>query len=270
MFFIRPAKGWVPIDLGELFAYRGLLYVLTSRDIKVRYKQTLIGIVWAIAQPVFMMLVFSLFFGILARVSSGDIPYPLFTYSALLPWTFFANGVTRASNSLVLDANLIQKVYFPRIILPLAGIISALIDFIVAFVFLLVLMPFFGHLPQLTLIWIIPLLILEFILALGLGLWFSAINVEYRDVGYVIPFFLQLLLFVSPVVYSSSLVPTRFQVLYGIINPMSGIIEGFRWAILGTVPPNYSIVVSFAISLLILVSGMYYFRRREKLFADVV
>jgi lipopolysaccharide transport system permease protein len=217
-----------------------------------------------------MMIIFSLFFGTLAKVPSEGIPYPLFSYAALLPWTLFANGVTRASNSLVQDANLVQKVYFPRLLMPLSSILSPLVDFAIAFVVLFGLMLYFGYYPHVTMLWILVFLLLELMLALGIGLWLSAINVEYRDVVYVVPFLIQLLLFASPVIYPSTFVPERFQTAYGLINPMSGIIEGFRWAILGTEPPSYLIFASVAIIVVILISGAFYFRRREKAFADVV
>jgi lipopolysaccharide transport system permease protein len=266
---IRPMKGWLPVNLHELWAYRELLYFLTWRDIKVRYKQTVIGFAWAILQPLFMMVVFTLFFGTLAKVPSGEVPYPLFSYAALLPWTLFSNGVTRASNSLVQDANLIKKLYFPRLLLPLSSILSPLVDFLLAFVVLIGLMFYFGYYPTVMMFWLLIFLLLELVLATGVGLWLSAINVEYRDVAHVVPFLIQLLLFASPVIYSSSFVPERFQAAYGLINPISGIIEGFRWAILGTEPPSYLIIASVAIIMLILISGVFYFRRREKAFADV-
>ena len=267
---VRPLRGWLSIDLGELWRYRDLLYIFVWRDIKVRYKQTIFGVAWAIAQPLLMMIVFSLFFGTLAKVPSQGIPYPLFTYSALLPWTLFASGITRASNSLVSESNLIQKVYFPRLLMPLSSILSPLVDFLIAFVVLIGLMLYFGYLPGITMLWLPLLLILELMLALGVGLWLSAINVEYRDVAFLVPFLVQVWLFASPVIYSSNFVPERFQVAYGLINPMSGIIEGFRWAILGTEPPSYLLVASAGIVVAVLVSGAFYFRRREKAFADVV
>ncbi|HEY4712529.1 MAG TPA: ABC transporter permease [Dehalococcoidia bacterium] len=267
---IRPLKGWVPINLRELWAYRELLYFFTWRDIKVRYKQALLGFAWAVIQPFFTMIIFSLFFGTLAKVPSEGIPYPLFSYAALLPWTLFANGVTRASNSLVQDANLVQKVYFPRLLMPLSSILSPLVDFAIAFVVLFGLMLYFGYYPHVTMLWILVFLLLELMLALGVGLWLSAINVEYRDVSNAVPFLIGLLLFASPVIYSSTFVPERFQAAYGLINPMSGIIEGFRWAILGTKPPSYLIFASVAIIIVVLISGAFYFRRREKSFADVV
>jgi len=267
---IRPPKGWIPVNLRELWAYRELLYFFTWRDIKVRYKQTIFGFAWAVIQPVFMMIIFSLFFGTLAKVPSENIPYPLFSYAGVLPWTLFSEGLTRSSNSLVQDANLLQKVYFPRMLMPLSGILSPLVDFAIAFVVLIALMLYFSHYPAITMLGIIPFLILELMLALGIGLWLSAINVEYRDVRYAIPFLIQLGLFASPIVYPVTFVPERFQAVYGLLNPMAGIIEGFRWAILGTKPPSYLLIASVAIIIVILISGAFYFRRREKAFADVV
>lgn len=267
---IRPARGWVPVNLRELWAHRELLYFLVWRDIKVRYKQTVFGLAWAVLQPFLMMVVFTLFFGVLAQVPSQGMPYPLFAYSALLPWTMFANAITRASQCLVTDMNLIQKVYFPRLLLPLASVLSPLVDFLIAFVVLIGLMLFYGHPPLIWMLWMPVFIGLELMLALGAGLWLAAINVEYRDVGFATPFLLQLWLFASPVVYPASFVPERFQVAYGLINPMSGIIEGFRWSILHTQRPDNLFLASAAIIVAILVSGMFYFRRREKAFADVV
>ena len=270
MTVIRPPKGWIPINLRELWAYRELLYFFTWRDIKVRYKQTLLGFAWAILQPLLMMIVFTLFFGTLAKIPSENIPYPLFSYAGVLPWTLFAEGLTRSSNSLVQDANLVQKVYFPRLLMPLSGILSPVVDFAIALVVLFGLMAYFSYSPTITMLWLPLFLLLELMLALGVGLWLSAINVEYRDVRYAVPFLIQLWLFASPVVYPVTFVPERFQTAYGLINPMSGIIEGFRWAILGTEPPSYLIFASVAIIIVILISGAFYFRRREKAFADVV
>ena len=267
---IRPPKGWIPVNLRELWAYRELLYFFTWRDLKVRYKQTLFGFAWAIIQPVFMMIIFSLFFGTLAKIPSEGIPYPLFSYAAVLPWTLFAEGLSRSSNSLVQDANLLQKVYFPRLLMPLSGILSPVVDFAVAFIVLIGLMLYFGYYPSVMMFLILPFLLLELMLATGIGMWLSAINVEYRDVRYAIPFLIQLGLFASPVVYPVTFVPERFQVVYGLLNPMAGIIEGFRWAILGTKPPSYLLIASVAIIIVILISGAFYFRRRERAFADVV
>jgi lipopolysaccharide transport system permease protein len=268
---IGPSKGWVPIDFSEIWCYRELLFFFTWRDIKVRYKQTIIGFSWAVLQPLLMMLTFTLFFGKLAQVPSEGVPYPLFCYAALLPWTFFAEALNRSGNSLIQDANLIQKVYFPRAILPLSSILSPLFDFIFAFVILFALMLFYHHYPTVLMLWILVFLLLEILLTLGMGLWLSAFNVEYRDVRYAVPFLIQLWLFASPVIYSSSFVPARFRVAYGIINPMSGIIEGFRWSILSTTPPSYQqLMTSAAIIIVILITGAFYFRRREMAFADVI
>jgi lipopolysaccharide transport system permease protein len=266
---IRPPRGWIPINLRELWAYRELLYFFTWRDIKVRYTQTVFGIAWAVIQPLFMMIIFSLFFGTLAKVPSENIPYPLFSYAGVLPWTLFAAGLTRSSDSLVADVNLVQKVYFPRMLLPLAGILAPLVDFAIAFVILIGMMLYFGHYPGVTMFWILGFLVLELMLAAGLGLWLSAINVAYRDVRYAIPVLIQLGLYASPVVYSATFIPARFQTVYGLVNPMAGILEGFRWAVLGTKPPSDLLFASVAIILVILVSGAFYFRRREKAFADV-
>jgi len=266
---IHPSRGWIPINLRDLWFFRELLYFLTWREIKVRYKQTLLGAAWAIIQPFFMMVVFTLFFGKLAKVPSEGVPYPLFNYAALLPWTLFAEGISRSSNSLVQDANLVQKVYFPRLVMPLSAVLSPLVDFAIAFTILIGMMFYYGSPPTVNLLWLPLFITLALITALGTGLWLSAINVKYRDVRYVIPFVIQLWLFASPVVYSSSLLPEKFQIIYG-LNPMAGVIEGFRWALLGTEPPGFLITVSVMIVIVILISGAFYFRRSEKTFADVI
>ena len=266
---IQPLRGWVPIDFHALWVYRELLYFLTWREIKVRYKQTVLGFLWAIIQPLMMMIVFTLFFGTLAKVPSEGIPYPLFNYAALLPWTLFAEGITRSSISLVQQGNLVQKVYFPRLVMPVAGILSPLVDFCIAFTILIGMMFYYGYLPTIRILLLPGFILLVLMTALGVGLWLSAINVKYRDVRYAIPFLVQLWLFASPVVYASSLLPERFQALYG-LNPMAGVIEGFRWALLGTEPPGSLIAVSVAIVVVVLVSGAFYFRRMEKTFADVI
>jgi lipopolysaccharide transport system permease protein len=266
---IRPARGWIPINLKDLWVYRELFYFLTWREIKVRYKQTLLGFAWAILQPLFMMIVFTLFFGNLAKVPSEGLPYPLFNYAALLPWTLFAEGLNRSSNSLVQSANLVQKIYFPRLIMPLSGILSPVVDFAIAFVVLIGLMVYYKHVPTVNVLWLPAFILLALLTALGVGLWLSAINVKYRDVRYATPFLIQLWLFASPVVYSSGILPSRFQIIYG-LNPMSGVIEGFRWALLGTEPPGAPILISVIIVIVLLVSGAYYFRRSEKFFADVI
>jgi len=267
---IEPTRGWVSLKLKELLEYRELLYFLTWRDIKVRYKQTVIGAAWAIIQPFFTMVVFSLFFGKLAKMPSDGIPYPIFSYAALVPWMFFANGLSQSSNSLVGGANLITKVYFPRLVMPISGVVSGAVDFVLAFVILIGMMLFYGIMPTLNVFYLPFLLLLAFITALGVGLWLSALNVQYRDVRYVVPFLTQFWLFATPVAYPSSLLSEPWRTIYG-INPMVGVVEGFRWALLSTATaPGPIVIVSTLASLAILVSGAYYFRRMEKTFADVV
>jgi lipopolysaccharide transport system permease protein len=267
---IAPSKGWVSLKLNELWEYRELLYFLIWRDIKVRYKQTALGAAWAIIQPFFTMVVFSLFFGRLAKVPSDGIPYPIFSFAALVPWTFFANGLTQSSNSLVGSANLITKVYFPRLTVPIASVLSGVVDFILAFVVLLGMMFYYGITPTMNALWLPLFSLLALIASLGVGLWLSALNVEYRDVRYVVPFITQFWLFVTPIAYPSSLLPQPWRTLYG-VNPMVGVVEGFRWALLGTkTAPGPIIAVSSTVALVILVTGAFYFRRMEKTFADIV
>ena len=267
---IRPSKGWVSLKLDELWEYRELLYFLTWRDIKVRYKQTVLGAAWAIIQPFFTMIVFSLFFGQLAGIPSDGIPYPIFSYAALVPWTFFATGLSSSSNSLVGSANLLKKVYFPRLTIPIATVLSGVIDFVLAFIVLLGMMLFYGIVPTINVIWLPLLLMLALTTSLGVGLWLSAMNVQFRDVRYTIPFITQFWLFATPIAYPSSLLSEPWRTLYG-INPMVGVVEGFRWALLGTdTAPGPIMIVSALAALGLLVSGAYYFRRMEKTFADVV
>ncbi|MBI4333170.1 MAG: ABC transporter permease [Chloroflexi bacterium] len=264
---IRPRAGWVPIDFAALWAYRELLYFIIWREIKVRYKQTALGFIWAMMQPFFMMVVFSLFFGHLAKMPSEGIAYPLFTYAALLPWTLFSEGITRSSMSIVQDAGLIQKIYLPRLIMPITGVVSPLVDFGIAFTILLGMVFYYGYVPSLSWFLLPAFILLALMTALAVGLWLSVINVTYRDVRYAIPFFVQLWFFGSPVVYPSSLVPPQAQILYG-LNPMAGVIEGFRWALLGTKPPGLLIAISICIIIALLISGAFFFRRHEKTFAD--
>jgi lipopolysaccharide transport system permease protein len=267
---IEPSKGLVSLKLREFWQYHELLYFLTWRDIKVRYKQTALGAAWAIMQPFFTMVVFSLFFGKLAGIPSDGIPYPIFSYCALVPWTLFAYGLSQSSNSLVGNANLIQKVYFPRLVIPISSVLSGLVDFLLAFVVLLGMMWFYGMAPTLNIIWLPPLVLLALVAALGVGLWFSALNVQYRDVRYTLPFITQFWLFATPIAYPSSLLPEPWRTIYG-INPMVGVVEGFRWALLGTkTAPGPVIIASTLATLAILVGGAFYFRRMEKTFADVV
>jgi lipopolysaccharide transport system permease protein len=273
---IRPTKGWVPLNLRELIDTRELLYFFVWRDLKVRYKQTALGATWAIIQPLMTMLVFTVFLGNLAKVPSDGIPYPLFSFVALVPWTFFANGLGTASNSLVGNAHMITKVYFPRFIIPLATILATLVDFAFAFGMLLVLMGYFHatglypiHLTT-NLLFLPFFLVLAFVTALGVGLWLSALNVRYRDVKYVIPFLTQFWMFATPVAYASSMLKEPWRTVYG-INPMAGVIEGFRWSMLGVnTPPGPMILVSTIGAIVICISGAFYFRRMEKTFADVV
>lgn len=267
---IEPSHGWVSLKLRELWEYRELFYFLTWRDIKVRYKQTVLGAAWAIIQPFFTMVVFSLFFGKLAGVPSDGIPYPIFSYAALVPWTFFANGLTAATNSLVNSSNLLQKVYFPRLVIPISAILSGVVDFALAFVVLLAMMAFYGMRPTAAVIWLPFFLLLALVTALGVGLWFTALSVQYRDVRYVVQFVVSFWMFASPVAYSSRLLDEPWRTLYG-LNPMVGVLDGFRWALLGVnQAPGAMLYVSAAMATAILVSGLYYFRRLEKTFADVV
>ena len=267
---VKPSKGWISLKLKELWEYRELLYFMAWRDIKVRYKQTVLGAAWAIIQPFFTMVIFSIFFGRLAKVPSDGLPYPIFAYTALVPWTFFANGLNQASNSLVGSANLIKKVYFPRLVVPISSVISGVVDFVLAFIVLLGMMLFYGIFPTVNIIWLPFLLLLTFIISMGTGLWLSALNVQFRDVRYTVPFLTQFWLFATPIAYPSSLLSEPWRTLYG-INPMVGVVEGFRWALLGTdTAPGAIILVSSLVALALLVGGAFYFKRLERSFADVV
>lgn len=270
MIRIEPTKGWMSLKLGELWEYRELLYFLIWRDMKVRYKQTVLGALWAIIQPFFTMVVFSIFFGRLAKVPSDGIPYPIFSFAALVPWTFFSNGLSKASNSLVGSSNLIKKVYFPRLAIPLSDVLSGILDFLLAFLMLIGMMFYFGIMPTANVIWLPFFLLLAFTTALGVSLWLSAMNVQFRDVQYTLPFLTQIWLFATPIAYPSSLLPEPWRTVYA-INPMVGVVEGFRWALLGSnTVPGPMIMVSSLVSVLLLISGAFYFRRLEKTFADVV
>jgi lipopolysaccharide transport system permease protein len=267
---IRPSKGWVSLNLRDLWDYRELLYFLVWRDIKVRYKQTALGAAWAILQPFLTMVVFSIFFGRLAGVPSGNVPYPVFSYAALLPWGLFARALTESANSLVVNQQLITKVYFPRLAIPIAAVLSGLVDFGIAFTVLLVLMLYYGIIPTLAVVTLPLFLLLAIATALAVGLWLSALNVRYRDVRYTIPFLAQFWLFATPIAYSSSLVPQEWRAWYG-LNPMAGVVEGFRWALLGeTGSVGPLVFVSTVMVIFLLVSGLFYFRRMEKTFADLV
>ena len=268
---IEPSKGWVSLKLNELWEYRELLYFLTWRDIKVRYKQTVLGAAWAIIQPFMSMIVFTLFFGGLADIPSDGVPYPIFNYTALVPWTFFATALGASSNSLVGNSNLIKKVYFPRLVIPISTTLAGVVDFLLAFSVLILMMVYFGIVPTLNVVFLPIFLLLAFMTSLGVGLWLSAMNVQFRDVRYTIPFLTQLWLFITPIVYPSSLIENdTLRAIYS-INPLVGVVEGFRWALLGTdTAPTLVIIPSFFAALALLLSGAYYFRRMEKTFADVV
>jgi lipopolysaccharide transport system permease protein len=267
---IEPSRGWMSLHLSEVWHYRELLFFLIWRDIKVRYKQTVLGAAWAVMQPLFTMLVFTLFFGRLAKVPSDGIPYPLFAYAALVPWQLFAYALTESSNSVVLNERLISKVYFPRLVIPLASVLAGLVDFVIAFVLLIGMMLWYHVTPTWAILTVPLFVILTLVTALSAGLWLSALNVQYRDVRYTLNFIVQFWLFASPVAYSSSLVPPRWRPLYG-LNPMAGVIEGFRWALLGkSQAPGPMLAVSVLVVAVVLIGGLHYYRRMERTFADVV
>jgi len=267
---IAPSRGWALGKLKELWQYRELLYFLVWRDIKVRYKQTILGLFWAILQPVMTMIVFSIFFGRLAGVPSDGIPYPIFSYAALVPWTFFTYGLNQGANSLVSSAQMLKKIYFPRLAMPLAAVLSGLVDFGLAFVVLFLLMIGYGVTLTASALWLPAFLLLAVITTVGVCLWLSAMNVQFRDVRYVIPFLTQLWFFITPITYPSSLLDEPWRTLYS-LNPMVGVVDGFRWALLGTTTLSATaLLASWSAALLLLVSGIYYFNRMEKSFADVV
>jgi len=267
---IRRSKGFLSLNLKDVWAYRELLYFLVWRDIKVRYKQTALGAAWAIIQPVLTMAVFSVFFGRLAKVPSDGIPYPVFAFAALLPWQLFAFSLTESSNSLVGSQNLITKVYFPRLVIPLSSVLAGIVDFAIAFVVLLGLMLFYGIRPTTAVVWLPLFVLLALATALSVGLWLSALNVKYRDVRYTIPFLTQFWMYATPVAYSSTLIPQPWRAWFG-LNPMAGVVEGFRWALFGkSGGPGTLLWVSVAAVLLLLTGGLFYFRRTEATFADIV
>jgi len=269
-FVLEPSRGWARLNLGDLWRYLELLFFLVWRDVKSRYKQTSLGVAWAILQPVLLMAVFSVFFGRLAGVPSDGAPYPVFTYAALLPWQLFSHGLNESGNSLVTDRDLLTKVYFPRLVIPVAAVAAGLVDFVLAFVVLLGLMAFYGIAPTGAMLLLPLFVILAAAAALAAGLWLSALNVRYRDVRYTLPFLTQFWLFATPIAYPMSIVPEAWRPLYG-LNPMVGVVEGFRWALLGTgdgVGP--ATAVSAIATLALLVGGLFFFRRMERTFADVV
>jgi lipopolysaccharide transport system permease protein len=267
---IKPRAGWPTLGIRDLWEYRELLYFLAWRDIKVRYKQTAIGAAWAVLQPVIAMIVFTIIFGKFAKISTGGVPYPIFSYAALLPWNFFSNALQRSITSVVTSSQLVSKVYFPRLVVPLSATLSGTLDFAVAFVVLLGLMVWYGLTPGWGVLALPLLLSFALLAALSVGLWLAALNVKYRDIGHAVPFVLQIWLFASPLVYPVSMIPQRWRVLYG-LNPMAGVIEGFRWALLGTEAPAFGVMgASAAVVTLLLLGGVVYFRRTERTFGDVI
>lgn len=268
--YLQPAKGWLSINFRELWRYRELLYFLTWRDIKVRYKQAVLGIAWAVLQPLLTMLIFTVIFGNLLKTPSQDIPYPLFSLTAVLPWQLFATALQRSSASLVGNANLITKIYFPRLAIPLSSVMAALVDFGISFIVLLGVMFYYRYLPGLNVLWLPLIVLLALLTALSVGLWLSALNVQYRDIQHMVPFIVQVWMYASPIVYPIETIPEGLaRWLYG-LNPMVGVIQGFRWALLGGDAPDFTLLFSVGMVLILLVSGLYYFRRMEKTFADIV
>ena len=267
---IQPPGRFIPINFSELWEYRELLYFLTWRDVKIRYKQTALGVAWVVIQPLAMMVIFTLFFGNLAQMPSDGIPYPLFSFAALLPWQLFSRTISDTTKSLVTDQRLITRVYFPRLLVPTASSLAALVDFVISMIVLFLLMFFYGYVPGISVVWLPLFAMLMVITALGIGFWLSALNLEYRDVMYTIPFLNQFLMFLAPVVYPISIVPEKWRLLYG-LNPMVGVIEGFRWALLGSGEgPSLMILVSCSIAVLLFVSGIIWFRKKEMTFVDVL
>jgi lipopolysaccharide transport system permease protein len=268
--FIKPSSGLAALNLRDLWTYRELIYFMIWRDIKVRYKQTLLGAAWAVIQPVLTMLVFTFIFGTVAKLPTDGIPYPIFSYTALLPWGLFTSALNNASRSLTANQNMVTKIYFPRLVLPLASVLGGLVDFAIAFLILIVLMIYYKVTPT-GAIWTLPLfLLLTVITALGVALWLSAINVQYRDVNYVLPFLTQFWLFITPVAYSARVISEKWQFVYS-LNPMAGVVNGFRWALLGTnTGPDLNMAISIGIAFIFLISGLFYFRSMERTFADTI
>ncbi len=267
---IKPKKGWQFIDFRELIEYRDLFYFLVARDIKVRYKQTVLGGLWAIIQPLFMMVVFTLFFGKLAKMPSDGIPYPIFSYTAMIAWTYFSNTLSISGNSLVREGALISKVYFPRLMAPLSPVVAFLLDFVIAFVILVGMMLYYHIYPTIMIIFLPLLVVLMMLAAGGVGMFLAALNVKYRDIGAAIPLLIQLWMFASPVVYPVSLIPEKYRLIYA-INPMVGVIEGFRSALLGKVAfPTVMLLISAAVSIVFFLGGALYFKKTERYFADVI
>jgi lipopolysaccharide transport system permease protein len=269
--FIKPTTGLAALNLRDLWVYRELVIFMIWRTLKVRYKQTALGAAWAVIQPLMTMIVFNFIFGNVAKVPTDDIPYPIFSYTALLPWGLFTTALNQASRSLTANQNMVTKIYFPRLVLPISSVLAGLVDFAIAFVILIGLMFYYGVTPAWNVLWTLPFfLLLSIVTALGVALWLSAINVQYRDVNYALPFLTQFWLFITPVAYSASVISDKWQLVYS-LNPMAGVVNGFRWALLGAgTGPDMALWVSIGISLLILVSGLFYFRNMERTFADMI
>ncbi len=267
---IRPRTGWLDLGLGEVWRQRELLYFLVWRDLKVRYAQASLGMAWAVIQPLMAVAIFTVIFGVFAKLPSDGLPYPVFAYAAILPWTYFSEAVRRSSFGLVGDSELVKKVYFPRLIIPMANIVSPLMDFAVSFVALVLLMLWYGLVPTASVLAVPPLLVLTAALALAIGLWLGPVNVRYRDVMHTVPFVLQIWMYATPIVYPLSMVPERFKLLYS-LNPAVGLIEGFRWAVLGKgTLDTTSLTISVVVTVVLLVGGLLWFRREERQFADVI
>lgn len=268
---IKPSSGWSALNLRDLWTYRELVFFLTWRDIKVRYKQAALGVAWAVLQPLFTMIVFSIILGNWLNVpTENNIPYPVFSFVALLPWQLFANTLQRSGTSLVSSANLLTKIYFPRLVIPIAAVGAGLVDFFISFLVLIGLMLFYNLPFTLNMLWLPLLILLALLTALSIGLWLSALNVQYRDVQQMIPFIIQAWFYISPVVYSSDVIPSENLKLIYALNPMAGVIQGFRWALLDTAPPDASLAVSTGVVIVLLISGLYFFKRMERVFADIV
>ncbi|MGB8644436.1 MAG: ABC transporter permease [Anaerolineae bacterium] len=267
---IQPSRGWAALELRALWEYRELLYFLVWRDLKVRYKQTALGVAWVVLQPIVATVIFTVIFGTLARISSGSLPYPVFAFAGLLPWNYFAGVITRSGTSLVTNAQLITKVYFPRILIPLSGAVTGLIDMFISLLVMLVLMVAMGVMPAATILALPLFLLLSIVTALGVSLWLAALNVQYRDINYLLPFLVQVWMYATPVVYPSNLIPERFRAFFG-VNPMVGAVEGFRWALTGQGDVSWTmVIVSTGVALGILVTGAIFFRQTERTFADIV
>lgn len=268
---IQPVKGLVALNLRDLWIYRELVYFLTWRDLKVRYKQSVLGVLWAIINPLVTTVVFAVIFGNFAKFPSDGVPYPIFSYTATLPWTFFAAALTVSARSMLTSGGMVSKIYFPRIIVPLSSIFANLVDFLVGFVIMIGMLFFYHITPTLNMLWLPAFMLLATITALGVGLWFSALLVMYRDINYLLPFLTTVWMYLSPVVYASSTIPEQYRIIYS-LNPMVGVIEGFRWALLGTqqsISPMM-IAISSGIALIIFVTGLFFFRRMERIFADMI